>query len=118
MPTPRPRFNGRFAYMPKTYVQYQKDLVALILEQGIPKDDYFKIHIIFHFSYPKSTPKKNRLEGLPMRNKFDCDNLAKGVMDALEKAEIIENDRQFWSIQSEKFRTLQEDQIYLKLWAR
>lgn len=118
MPTPRPRFNGRFAYMPKTYVQYQKDLVSLLLEKGIEKADYYKIHMVFHFAYPKSTPKKRRVEGEPLRTNFDCDNLAKGVMDALEKSEIIENDKQFWSIKSEKFRTLHEDKIYVKLWAR
>ena len=116
MPTPRPRFNGKFAYMPKSYNDYQKALVALIHEQGVPKGDYTRISVVFHFSYPKSTPKYKRLEGVPMRNKFDCDNLAKGVMDALEKAQIIEDDRKFFSVKSEKYRTLGENKIYVKLW--
>ncbi len=106
MPTPRPRFNGKFAYMPKTYNAYQQALVALIHEQGIPVGDYTRIAIVFHFAYPKSTPKYKRLEGVPMRNKFDCDNLAKGVMDALEKAEIIEDDRKFFSVKSEKIQDI------------
>ena len=34
MPTPRPRFNGKFAYMPKTYVSI-KALVVLLHSMGI-----------------------------------------------------------------------------------
>ena len=116
MPTPRPRFNGKFAYMPKSYNDYQKRLVALLLELGVPKASYKRISLVFHFSYPKSTPKYKRLEGVPLLNKFDCDNLAKGVMDALEKAGVVEDDRQFYSIKVEKFRTLGEDKIYVRLW--
>lgn len=116
MPTPRPRFNGKFAYMPKSYNDYQKRLVALLLELGVPKGEYKRIHLVFHFAYPKSTPKYKRLDGVPLLHKFDCDNLAKGVMDALEKAEVVADDRQFYSIKVEKFRTLGEDKIYIRLW--
>ena len=115
-PTPRPRFNGRFAYMPKPYEEYQKSLIALLKEQGVPKADYCHIHLVFHFAYPKSTPKYKRLDGFPLRSKFDTDNLAKGVMDALQKADIIEDDRQLCSLKVEKYRTTQNDKIYVKLW--
>ena len=118
MPTPRPRFNGKFAYMPKTYNDYQKMLVALIQEKGIEKGEYKRIHLIFHFEYPKSTPKYKRIDGLPLLNKFDADNLAKGVMDALQKAEVIEDDRQFYDLRVEKYRTTETNKIYVKLWER
>ena len=118
MPTPRPRFNGKFAYMPKTYNDYQKMLVALIKEKGIEKGEYKRIHLIFHFEYPKSTPKYKRIDGLPLLNKFDADNLAKGVMDALQKAEVIEDDRQFYDLRVEKYRTTETNKIYVKLWER
>ena len=116
MPTPRPRFNGKFAYMPKTYNEYQKSLVALIQGQGVPKGNYCRVHLIFHFSYPKSTPKYKRLDGVPLRNKFDTDNLAKGVMDALEKAGIVEDDRCFYDLRVEKYRTIEDNKIYVRLW--
>ena len=118
MPTPRPRFNGKFAYMPKTYNDYQKMLVALIQEKGIEKGEYKRIHLIFHFEYPKSTPKYKRIDGFPLLNKFDADNLAKGVMDALQKAEVIEDDRQFYDLRVEKYRTTETNKIYVKLWER
>ena len=118
MPTPRPRFNGKFAYMPKTYVEYQKALVTLLQAKGITKSDYCRIHLIFHFQYPKSTPKYKRIDGAPLFNKFDTDNLAKGVMDALQKAEIIEDDRQIYDLRVEKYRTTESNKIYVKLWER
>ena len=116
MPTPRPRFNGKFAYMPKTYNDYQKSLVALIHEIGIEKRDYCRIKMTFHFSYPKSTPKYKRLDGAPLRSKFDCDNLAKGVMDALEKAGVVDDDRQFYQVKVDKYRTTEDNKIHVKLW--
>jgi len=115
-PTPRPRFNGKFAYMPKPYEDYQKMLVQLLKEKGIEKGNYCRIHLVFHFAYPKSTPKYKRIDGLPLRNKFDTDNLAKGVMDALQKAEVIEDDRQLYCLRVEKFRTTETDKIFVKLW--
>jgi Holliday junction resolvase RusA-like endonuclease len=116
MPTPRPRFNGKFAYMPKTYTEYQKMLVSLIHSLGVTNADYRRLHLIFHFEYPKSTPKYKRLDGVPLLNKFDADNLAKGVMDALQKAGILEDDRQIYDLRVEKYRTTEKNKIYVKLW--
>jgi|TARA_R110002012_G_scaffold57024_5_gene146723 Holliday junction resolvase RusA-like endonuclease len=116
MPTPRPRFNGKIAYMPKRYKDYQHKLVNLIKEKNLKKCDFCKIHITFHVMYPKSTPKYKKIDGLPLRLKFDVDNLAKGVMDALEKAELVEDDRQFYQLKVDKYRTTGTSKIQVKLW--
>jgi Holliday junction resolvase RusA-like endonuclease len=36
---------------------------------------------------------------------FDCDNVIKGLCDALEESKIISDDRRFSSMFIEKFRT-------------
>lgn len=115
-PTPRPRFNGRMAYMPKSYNDYQKSLVNLIQSQNLADGDFCRIHMVFHFAYPKSTPKYKRIDGVPLRQKFDGDNLAKGVMDALEKAGLVEDDRQFYQVRVDKYRTTNTSKIHVKLW--
>ena len=117
-PTPRPRFNGRVAYMPKSYNDYQKKLVILIQEKNLKKGDFCRINITFHFVYPKSTPKYKLIDGLPLRTKFDSDNLAKGVMDALEKAGLVDDDRQFYQLKVGKYRTTGTNKIHVKLWER
>ena len=115
-PTPRPRFNGKMAYMPKPYNDYQKALVNLIKAQNLSDGDFCRIHMVFHFSYPKSTPKYRRIDGLPLRQKFDGDNLAKGVMDALEKAGMVEDDRQFYQVRVDKYRTTETSKNHIKIW--
>tara|TARA_R100000388_G_C7186656_1_gene131379 strand:+ start:385 stop:768 length:384 start_codon:yes stop_codon:yes gene_type:complete len=115
-PTPRPRFNGKMAYMPKAYNDYQKALVNLIKAQNLSDGDFCRIHMVFHFAYPKSTPKYRRIDGLPLRQKFDGDNLAKGVMDALEKSGMVEDDRQFYQVRVDKYRTTETSKIHIKLW--
>ncbi len=115
-PTPRPRFNGKMAYMPKAYTDYQKALVNLIKAKNLSNGDFCRIHMVFHFAYPKSTPKYRRIDGLPLRQKFDGDNLAKGVMDALEKSGMVEDDRQFYQVRVDKYRTTETSKIHVKLW--
>jgi Holliday junction resolvase RusA-like endonuclease len=115
-PTPRPRFNGRVAYMPKSYNDYQKKLVILIQEKNLKKGDFCRINITFHFMYPKSTPKYKLIDGLPLRTNFDTDNLAKGVMDAIEKAGLVEDDRQLYQLKVDKYRTTEMSKIQVKLW--
>ena len=102
--------------MPKPYNDYQKTLVNLIKAQNLSDGDFCRIHMVFHFSYPKSTPKYRRIDGLPLSQKFDGDNLAKGVMDALEKAGMVEDDRQFYQVRVDKYRTTETSKIHKKLW--
>tara|TARA_R110000764_G_scaffold212771_1_gene299107 strand:- start:39 stop:344 length:306 start_codon:yes stop_codon:yes gene_type:complete len=71
----------------------------------IPEGDYDYIHAKFFVPYPKSTPKKKLINNFPLRKCFDCDNVIKGLCDALEQANIIEDDRLFSSMFVEKYRT-------------
>lgn len=88
----RPRFSSKSGTVhtaPK-YSKYKKALTLMF--KRIPKGDYASIVLEFIFPYPKSTPKKHRIEGSLHRVKPDSDNLCKGVLDALEQAGVLLND--------------------------
>ena len=105
MPTPRPRLGRGGVYNTKSYSQYKKNLITYIKSLNIDKDEYDYIHARFFIPFPKNTPKKRQIEGLPLKTNFDCDNVIKGLCDALEQADVITNDRCLWSMFIEKFRT-------------
>ena len=107
-PTPRPRLGRYGVYNHPAYTDYKRNLMWLLKSKSIPIKDYDSIHARFYFTYPKKTAKKNRIDNAPMRKKCDCDNLVKGLLDALESVKVINNDRQFYSIFVEKFYTCKE----------
>ncbi len=107
-PTPRPRLGKYGAYNKSEYTKYKNDLIFLIKTLNIPKQDYIKLKACFLYSYPKKTSQKNRIDLAPLRNKCDLDNLVKGLLDALEKAEVINNDRQISFLFLEKRFTVKE----------
>ena len=90
----RPRFRrmGNFvqAYTPANTAEYEK-LVRLRFQNagGMITDKPVKIEIVAFFAPPKSTRKKEKAEMLANRilpvKKPDCDNIAKIVLDALNK---------------------------------
>ena len=108
MPTPRPRLGRGGAYNPKSYSDYKKSLILYIKSLNIDKGDYDYIHARFYIPFPKNTPEKRKIEDLPLKTNFDCDNVIKGLCDALEQSGVIENDRCLWSMFIEKFRTCNE----------
>lgn len=108
-PTPRPRFGKYSVYNKPEYTKYKNDLIFLIKNLNIKKGDYDYLHARFYFTYPKNTSKKKRINNFPLRTKCDCDNLAKGLMDALEYSGVINNDRQFSSVFFEKKYTTKEN---------
>lgn len=107
MPTPRPRVGKHGAYNTPKYTQYKRDLGFLLKALHIPKDDYGVLYATFAFPFPKTVKggEKAKIEYLPMRDKCDCDNLSKGLMDALESVGIIEDDRQIYELHVSKLRT-------------
>ncbi len=105
MPTPRPRLGKGGVYNPKKYTEYKKSLIAYIHSLDLKADDYDYIHARFFIPFPKSTPKKKRINNSPLKSVFDCDNVIKGLCDALEQSNIITDDRAIWSMFVEKFRT-------------
>ena len=90
----RPRFKrmGNFVqtYTPASTAEYEK-LVKLRFQNagGQITDKPVKIEIVAFFAPPKSTRKKAKAEMLANRilpvKKPDCDNIAKIVLDALNK---------------------------------
>ena len=109
MPTPRPRLGKYGAYNPSKYKKYKNNIKSFLSLLKIPKDDYDYIHAKFFVPYPKSTPKKNLIDNFPLRQCFDCDNVIKGLCDALEESGVINDDRLFSSMFVEKFRTTNKD---------
>lgn len=105
MPTPRPRLGKNGAYNKPEYTAYKKNLIKWIALLKIPKQDYDYIHAKFYVPYPKSTPKKRLINNYPLRQCFDCDNVIKGLCDALEQAKILSNDTQLSGMYIQKYRT-------------
>jgi len=106
MPTPRPRFGkGGVVYNQPKYKKYKNDIKMLLSLYKVPSGDYDYIHAKFYVPYPKDTPKKKLINNYPLRQCFDCDNVIKGLCDALEEGNIIKNDRMFSAMYIEKFRT-------------
>lgn len=108
IPTPRPRLGKFGTYNPAHYTKYKKSLVILLKSLNIPKEDYSYVKVFFHFPYPSSTPKKNRIDEAPMRYKYDIDNLLKAFFDALQDAGIVEDDRKIAGVYAEKFFTIHQ----------
>ena len=90
----RPRFRrmGNFVqtYTPANTAEYEK-LVRLRFQNagGVITDKPVKIEIIAFFAPPKSTRKQQKADMLANRifpvKKPDCDNIAKIILDALNK---------------------------------
>ena len=108
LPTPRPRLGKHGAYNPPKYTAYKKSLIQWLSLLKIPNKEYDYIHARFFVPYPKDTPKKRRINNLPLQQCFDCDNVIKGLCDALEQAKILNDDRQLSSMFIQKYRTTEE----------
>lgn len=105
-PTPRPRLGrGGHTFNPPNYTKYKKDLGFLLNSLNIPNFDYSYIRINFYFSYPQTTPKKNRIDQAPMRYKYDIDNLLKAIFDAMQEVGIVKDDRMISGVYAEKLFT-------------
>jgi len=86
MPSPRPRFALGRTYMPSEYVQFKKTLKSYFKAFKPFGIVPLRLELLFVFKTPKNV-KKNKY---PMV-RYDVDNLAKSVMDAME-GELMEND--------------------------
>ena len=96
----RPRFKrmGSFVqtYTPEKTADYEK-LVRLKFQNvgGVITDKPVKIEITAFFAPPKSTRKRDKAEMLANRilpaKKPDCDNIAKIILDALNKIAYVDD---------------------------
>jgi Holliday junction resolvase RusA-like endonuclease len=116
-PTPRPRFRvqkinkgGKViemvkTYYPQNYSLYKKTVGLLIQELNIPYKEYGVLYARFASPYPKNTAKKRLIEGQLMQNKYDLDNVEKGLMDAMQDIGLILDDKQICIKITDKVRT-------------
>jgi Holliday junction resolvase RusA-like endonuclease len=108
-PTSRPRLGkNRNTYNTSKYTKYKNNLIILLKSLHIPQQDYSYVRINFYFPYPKSTPQKDRVDGAPMRYKYDVDNLIKGLFDALQQSGVVQDDRIISGVYAEKLFTTNE----------
>lgn len=96
----RPRFRrmGNFVqtHTPTATADYEK-LVRLRFQNagGVITDKPVRVEIVAFFAPPKSARKKDKIEMLANRilpeKKPDCDNIAKIILDALNKIAYIDD---------------------------
>ena len=108
----RPRFSkvGGYVktYTPKATHDYERLVAEAFLSQnGIIFDHpYLDVYITAYFPIPKSTSKTDRLlletEYIPYNKKSDCDNIAKIILDGLNKIAYLD-DRQVVSLKVKKY---------------
>lgn len=117
----RPRLGKYGTYTPKTTVDYEK-AVQLAYQNKFKKEKPFEkpvqMEINFYFQVPKSYTKKQRLQfeegDKPHTKKPDLDNLVKAVTDALNGF-AYKDDSQIYSMVIQKWETLEESNIEIKI---
>lgn len=113
---PRANFRTGIIYTPSNTKKYER----LIKEQykkadGVISQKDISIRIIANFKIPKSYTKKKIKEieeGKLRPHKIDVDNIAKVVMDALNKV-AYEDDRQIVNLEVSKRYTKEEENIQI-----
>lgn len=117
--TPRTRVNlttGNVYNTPK-YIRYKNAIKWAMVQMELHKFKYNSesLDIQIFFPYPKSTNKKDKIEGRIMTVKPDWDNAGKGITDCMEELEIIKNDSQFWDVRVRKFYTIHKPRIVINI---
>ena len=105
----RPRFNGKFTYTPAQTKNYENWVKLSFINQYPnfkPLENELEVSIKAYFEIPKSVSKKKReqmLNGnIRPTIKPDLDNIAKSVLDALNKLAYLD-DKQIVFLEVEKF---------------
>jgi Holliday junction resolvase RusA-like endonuclease len=83
----------------------QNELITLfsLFRPPQPTAQPIQLQLCFHFPWRKSEPKKNRAMGMmPMTTRPDADNLAKGAIDAMQKAGFMEEDSLIYDLRVSK----------------
>ena len=107
--SPRPRLSKFGIHMPAKYMKYKNDLMFLIKQCNVPKSDfYIGLEAHFYFPYPKSYPKKEKIQDRYHQVKPDADNIVKGLQDCLESVGLLKNDSQICNLHVKKYYTDRE----------
>lgn len=118
----RPRFKrmGNFVqtYTPEKTAEYEK-LVRLRFQNagGVITDKPVKIEIVAFFAPPKSTKKRDKAEMLMNKilptKKPDCDNIAKIILDALNRIAYKDDSQVIELIVKKRFAA--ETRVYVHI---
>jgi len=94
-------------YNPSEYTKW-KTHAAITLSQSIGKHPMRALSVCFHIPYPKTAPKKVRIEGRPYQKKSDVDNLVKAFQDALQEGNCLSDDAAISTLLAKKVYTCSE----------
>jgi len=107
-----------FAYQPHRIRHYQDMLIRQItskvskLAVTTPIDGPLSVELMFYFKLPKSKRITQRHVSRP-----DVDNLAKPVLDSMQKGGLIYNDSQICELKLSKYYSNSEPCIFIRLWS-
>jgi len=80
-----------------------------------PLDGILELDIVWIFPYRKSESKKNKeQQTMPCITKPDCDNIAKGLLDAMQQAKFFVDDSRIYDLRIRKIYS-NETGIKIKL---
>ena len=101
----RPRYSARGghvrAYTPKRTAQWEAIAASTMMDawEGAPLDGPVSVGILALFPRPQRMIwKRKPMEREPYVQKPDADNVAKAVLDSMEKAGVLRDDKTVWSL--------------------
>ena len=86
---------------------------APLVVAAVPHGSPVAVDALFFVPYPKGTPRRRLVDGVPMPEKWDLDNKWKSVGDALTLAGWWPDDRFITSLRLRKRRTVGSPRIVL-----
>lgn len=119
MACPRPRATRRGrVYMPSTYTAHKiaisKDLRVAKVLQNWTHNDGTPLKLEVHFLFKRPQKMKGK-EPVHKTTKPDIDNLVKTIMDTLQDAEIIKDDKCVVEIHARKWYARKGEQAHTNL---
>ncbi len=111
----RPRVSGRRAYMPKSYTDWTEAAAVTFraARRRCAWEGPIGVKIKAFHKWPKSGPSVNSRWHIATP---DVDNLAKPVLDALQSAEVIPDDKFVVDLQVQALRTRLIPCVWVHVW--
>lgn len=112
----RPRFTKKgFSYTPAKTRKAEEEIrrQALLFAPETPLEGALRLEMEFYMPYPKSTPKKRLIDGIPHLKKPDIDNLVK-ICDAFNNM-FWKDDSQICELGSSKHYTIDEPKTVVRI---
>ena len=105
----RPRVTRHGTYMPADYMRWRRETAMLVKASGMPEQFTGPVQLTVLFDSDSMHIHVQELEGLvrPKHVRADVDNLVGAVMDMLQDAGVIANDRLVLAV--EAYATIEED---------